>query len=78
MHLSDQTGEENDDLKEWRELFTRWHQFACFVPIYRAHGQYPLREVWNTAPESHPAYQTILYYDKLRYHLMPYIYSMAG
>ena len=74
----DATGEENADLKEWRELQTRWHQFGCFVPLFRTHGQWPLREVWNIAPESHPAYQSIVYYDKLRYRLMPYLYSMAG
>jgi alpha-D-xyloside xylohydrolase len=37
-----------------------------------------LREVWNIAPENHPAYKSIVYYNKLRYKLMPYIYSLAG
>ena len=74
----DKTGKENADLKEWRELQARWNQFGCFVPIYRAHGQWPLREVWNIAPADHPAYKTIVAYDKLRYRLMPYLYSMAG
>ena len=74
----DKTGVENSDLKEWRELQTRWNQFGCFIPLFRAHGQWPLREVWNIAPENHPAYQTIVWYDKLRYRLMPYLYSMAG
>ena len=72
------TGKENADLKEWRELQARWNQFGCFVPLYRAHGQWPLREVWNIAPADHPAYKTIVAYDKLRYRLMPYLYSMAG
>ncbi len=72
------TGIENDDLKEWRELQARWHQFGAFVPLYRAHGQYPLREPWNIAPEGHPAYQSILYYNRLRYRLLPYIYSVAA
>ena len=74
----DKTGKENADLKEWRELQARWNQFGCFVPLYRAHGQWPLREVWNIAPADHPAYKTIVTYDKLRYRLMPYLYSMAG
>ena len=74
----DKTGRENADLKEWRELNTRWFQFGAFCPLYRAHGQWPLREPWNIAPESHPAYKSILYYTKLRYRLMPYIYSLAG
>lgn len=74
----DRTKVENEDLKEWRELQTRWSQFGAFVPLYRAHGQWPTREVWNIAPENHPAYQSILFYDRLRYRLMPYLYSMAG
>ena len=74
----DITGQENSDMKEWRELNTRWFQFGAFCPLFRAHGQYPFREPWEIAPESHPAYKSILYYTKLRYRLMPYIYSLAG
>jgi len=74
----DKTGKENADLKEWRELQARWNEFGCFVPLYRTHGQWPTREVWNIAPADHPAYKTIVAYDKLRYRLMPYLYSMAG
>jgi alpha-D-xyloside xylohydrolase len=66
------------DLDEWRELMTRWFQFGTFAPIFRVHGQYPYREMFNVAPENHPAYQTMLAYDKLRYRLMPYIYSLTG
>ena len=76
--IFDSTGEENDDLKEWRELQTRWNQFGCFIPLYRTHGQWPLREVWNIAPEDHPCYQSIVYYDRLRYRMMPYLYSIAA
>ena len=74
----DRTHEENEDLKEWRELQTRWAQFGAFVPLFRAHGQWPLREPWNIAPDNHPAYQSFAYYDRLRYRLMPYLYAMAG
>ena len=74
----DKTGKENADLKEWRELQARWNEFGCFVPLYRTHGQWPTREVWNIAPADHPAYKSIVFYDKLRYRLMPYLYSMAG
>ncbi len=70
--------EGSKDLDEWRELNTRWYQFGSFVPLFRAHGQYPYREVFNIAPTSHKAYKSILYYNKLRYRLMPYIYSLAG
>ena len=78
QQLYDRTGQENEDLKEWRELQTRWCQFGTFVPLFRAHGQWPLREPWNIAPEGHPAYASFVYYDQLRYRLMPYLYSMAG
>ncbi|MFP4489321.1 MAG: TIM-barrel domain-containing protein [Bacteroidales bacterium] len=67
-----------EDLEEWRELMTRWYQYGAFCPIFRSHGQYPYREIFNVAPESHPAYQSMLSYDRLRYRLMPYIYSLAG
>ncbi|TKK68901.1 DUF5110 domain-containing protein [Ilyomonas limi] len=66
------------DLKEWQELQTRWYQFGTFCPLFRSHGQYPYREIFNIADEESTAYQSMLYYDKLRYRLMPYIYSLAG
>jgi alpha-D-xyloside xylohydrolase len=78
QQLFDRTGQENEDLKEWRELQTRWNQFGTFIPLFRSHGQWPLREIWNIAPDEHPAYKSFVYYDKLRYRLMPYLYSMAG
>ena len=78
QQLYDRTKVENEDLKEWRELQTRWNQFGAFIPLFRSHGQWPLREIWNIAPDEHPAYRSFVYYDKLRYRLMPYLYSMAG
>ena len=78
QQLFDNSGVENEDLKEWRELQTRWNQFGAFIPLFRSHGQWPLREIWNIAPDNHPAYKSFVYYDKLRYRLMPYLYSMAG
>ena len=78
QQIYDRTGVENEDLKEWRELQTRWNQFGAFIPLFRSHGQWPLREIWNIAPDEHPAYKSFVYYDRLRYRLMPYLYSMAG
>lgn len=66
------------DLEEWRELNLRWYQFGVFCPLFRIHGQYPFREIYNTSPEGHPVYNSMVFYDKLRYRLMPYIYSLAG
>jgi alpha-D-xyloside xylohydrolase len=73
-----QAKEGSADMDEWRELNTRWYQFGSFCPLFRSHGQYPLREVFNISPEGHPAYKSMVYYDKLRYYLMPYTYSLAG
>ena len=63
---------------EWQELQTRWHQFGAFVPLFRTHGQWPQRELWNIADEGSETYESILWYMRLRYRLMPYIYSLAG
>jgi alpha-D-xyloside xylohydrolase len=65
-------------LEEWREQMTRWYQFGAFCPLFRVHGQFPFREIYNVAPEGHPAYQSMLYYDKLRYRMLPYLYSLSG
>ena len=74
----EQAPEGSADREEWRELNARWHQFGALVPIFRTHGQFPFREIWNIAPETHPAYKTMLYYTQLRYKLMPYIYTQAA
>lgn len=70
--------EGSDDLEEWRELNARWHQLGAFCPLFRSHGQFPYREIYNISPEGHPAYNSMVYYNKLRYSLLPYIYSLAG
>jgi alpha-D-xyloside xylohydrolase len=63
---------------EWRELNTRWFQFGTFVPLLRVHGQVPRREMWFFGNQGEPAYDTMLNFDRLRYRLLPYIYSLAG
>ena len=70
--------EGSEDLREWRELNTRWFQFGAFCPLFRSHGQYPYREIFNISPAGTPAYKSMVYYNRLRYRLMPYIYSLAG
>lgn len=67
-----------EDLEEWRELNARWFEFGTFAPLLRVHGESPHREMWEFGGESHPAYQAQLKFDRLRYHLLPYIYSVAG
>ena len=70
--------EGSEDMEEWRELNARWHQWGAFCPLYRSHGQFPFREIYNIAPETHPAYRSMVYYNRLRYRLMPYIYTLAS
>ena len=67
-----------EDQDEWRELQTRWYQWGSFLPLFRSHGQFPVREIFNIAPEDHPAYKSMLFYNQLRYRLLPYTYSLAG
>ena len=67
-----------EDLEEWRELNTRWFEFATFVPLLRVHGEFPYREMWQFGGESSPTYKAMLKFDRLRYRLLPYVYSIAG
>lgn len=63
---------------EWRELNTRWFEYAAFLPLLRVHGQKPNREMWEFGGETSPAYLAQLKSDRLRYRLLPYVYSLAG
>jgi alpha-D-xyloside xylohydrolase len=67
-----------EDVEEWRELVTRWFQFGAFCPLLRVHGQFPHREMWFFGGEDHRAYRTQLAFDRLRYRLLPYAYSVAA
>jgi len=67
-----------EDAEEWNELNTRWFQFGTFVPLLRVHGEEPFREMWEFGGDKSPAYQAMLKFDRLRYTLLPYIYSAAG
>ncbi|MGA7913882.1 MAG: glycoside hydrolase family 31 protein [Candidatus Acidiferrales bacterium] len=66
----------NPDDPAYRELFVRWFEYGTFCPIIRLHGTRTTNtnELWSYGPEA----QTILTdFDRLRYRLMPYIYSLA-
>jgi len=65
-------------LDEWRELNLRWFQFGAFSPLFRSHGEAPKREIYEIAPEGSAMYRSMEYYDRLRYRLMPYIYTIAA
>lgn len=62
----------------YRELYTRWYQLGAFLPIFRAHGTDCRREIWNFGCKGERFYDAIESMTKLRYRLMPYIYSLAG
>ncbi len=67
-------GDPNDPA--FRELFIRWFQFGTFSPIFRVHGTRTTdqNELWSYGPE---AQKILTSFDRLRYELMPYIYSIA-
>ncbi len=59
---------------KYAELFTRWFQFGAFCPMFRVHGTSQPKEMWRFDE----ATQNILIAcDQLRYHLLPYIYSVS-
>ena len=57
-------------------LFVRWFQFGTFYPILRVHGtrKTDQNELWSYGPD---AQKILVSFDRLRYRLMPYIYSLA-
>jgi alpha-D-xyloside xylohydrolase len=63
---------------EWRELNARWFEYATFLPLLRVHGQAPVREMWEFGGTTSSAYQAMLKFDRLRYRMLPYVYSLAG
>jgi alpha-D-xyloside xylohydrolase len=63
---------------EWRELNLRWFQFGAFSPLFRSHGEAPKREIYEIAPAGSAMYRSMEFYDKLRYRLLPYIYTLAA
>jgi alpha-D-xyloside xylohydrolase len=67
-------GQEDEGFKE---LYTRWFQFAAFCPLFRAHGADFPREPWAFGTPESKTYKTLLKFTNLRYRLMPYIYSLA-
>lgn len=62
----------------YRELFIRWFQFGCFLPVFRSHGTDIRRELWHFGKEGDMFYEALLKMNRLRYELMPYLYSMAA
>jgi alpha-D-xyloside xylohydrolase len=57
----------------YQELYARWFEYGAFCPIFRTHGHRSHNELW-TWDKVYPA---LLEVDKLRYRLLPYVYSLA-
>lgn len=62
----------------YRELFVRWFQYATFLPMLRAHGTDTPREIWQFGEPGDPLYEALVKFLRLRYRLLPYIYSLAA
>jgi alpha-D-xyloside xylohydrolase len=59
---------------DYPELYVRWFQYATFQPTMRAHGSRSFNEVWSYGKQAEPILEKYL---RLRYQLMPYIYSLG-
>lgn len=65
--------------KGFKELYVRWFQLGAFLPMFRAHGTDVRREMWAFDEAcDHRFYDAIVEASRLRYRLLPYIYSCAG
>ena len=64
--------------ENWRELYVRWMQLGTFLPMMRSHGTDLPREIYLYGREGEPVYDALVGAVRLRYRLMPYIYSLAG
>ena len=60
--------------EDYPELYTRWFEYGSFLPIFRTHGSRLYNEVWTYGKAAEPILEKYL---KLRYQLMPYIYSLG-
>ena len=59
---------------DYPELYVRWFEYGTFLPTMRTHGTRKFNEVWSYGPQAGSILQKYL---KLRYALMPYIYSLG-
>ncbi len=62
---------------QFQELYVRWMQYALFCPVFRSHGADAPREIWQFGKKGEPVYDAIEQQIRLRYRLIPYLYSMA-
>ncbi len=63
-----------DRYADYPELFVRWFEWGVFQPVMRTHGERMHNEVWSYGKQAEPILEKYL---RLRYQLLPYIYSLA-
>ena len=62
---------------QFQELYVRWMQYGLFCPVFRSHGADAPREIWQFGKKGEPVYDAIEKQIRLRYRLIPYLYSTA-
>jgi len=62
---------------EYRELYARWMEFGAFTPMMRSHGADAPREIYQFGKKGDKVYDAAEKFIKLRYSLLPYIYSIS-
>ncbi len=62
---------------QYQELYVRWIQYGLFCPVFRSHGADAPREIWQFGEKGTPVYDAIEKCIRLRYRLLPYLYSTA-
>ena len=62
---------------QFQELYVRWMQYGLFCPVFRSHGADAPREIWQFGQKGEPIYDAIEKQIRLRYRLIPYLYSTA-
>ena len=62
---------------QFQELYVRWMQYGLFCPVFRSHGADAPREIWQFGKKGEPIYDIIEQTIRLRYRLIPYLYSIA-
>ena len=62
----------------YRELYLRWFQYAAWLPMLRSHGTDTPRELWRFGEPGDAIYDGLVEALRLRYRLLPYLYSIAA
>ena len=61
----------------YQELYVRWMQYGVFCPMMRSHCTEVPRELYYYGEAGQPVYDALFGAVKMRYSLLPYIYTLA-